>query len=295
MFESPVLLAVLFSAGIALCLLAFAPEYYRSPFRILSVRAEGPMQGFRRQLVATGMFDEAPTFLIVTSLLASAALGLVFAVLAGTPLALIAGPLLVFIVGYAYLQRKARGLLKATTDSLIPFIRRVEGAVRVGVPAPAAYREAVAESPTGLKRILQDSVAQMATGTPFIDAIRGTQERLPLRMWSVFVRQLEIHDEAGGDLSKGLSATVRHIDTMVDLQKQGQAHYASFATQQRVAFGLGAFAIFFMATRLNREMVVAVLKPGIGWLFLAAGLIFISAGIWLSRHSLKSISKRINF
>jgi Flp pilus assembly protein TadB len=275
--------------------LAFAPEYYRSPFRLLSVRSEGPMRGFKKQLAAAGLFDEAPTFLIVTGLLAAAALGLVFGVLLGSPAAILLGPVLVFIVGYAYLQKKARGLLKATTDSLIPFIRRVEGSVRVGVPAPAAYREAVAESPAGLKRILQDSVAQMATGTPFIEAIRGTQERLPLRMWSVFVRQIEIHDEAGGDLSKGLSATVRHIDTMVDLQKQGQAHYAGFATQQRIAFGLGGFAIFFMATRLDRQMLLAVLKPGIGWLFLAAGVGFIAAGVFVSRHSLKAISKRIDF
>jgi Flp pilus assembly protein TadB len=293
--SSAVLLSIVFAAGVALCLLGFAPEYYRSPFRPLMRSDAGPLAGFKRRLTAAGMFDEAPTFIIVIALLGSAVLGLVFAIFLGNSISFILGPTLVGLVGYVYLNRRMKHLIHVTADALVPFIRRVEGSVRVGTPWPAAYREAVQEAPVALRRMLQESLADMATGMPPIEAIAKTEERIPLRTWEIFVRQLEIHDEAGGDLSKGLSATVRHIDTMASLQRQGRAHYSTFASQQKIAFVLGGLFIVFMATKMAPDLVHRALTSVVGWIFIIAGCVLVGAGIGLMRNTLNAIEKRINF
>jgi Flp pilus assembly protein TadB len=291
----PFLLSLIFAAAVALALLGLAPEYYRTPFAPLLRTDRGPLAGFRRLLTAAGMFDEAPTFLIVTAVLGSAALGLIAAIVLSSWPAFLLGPLGVLVLGYSYLNRRARGLIRVTADALVPFIRRVEGSVRVGTPWPAAYREAVREAPPALRRMLQESLADMTTGLPPIEALRKTIDRIPLRTWEIFIRQLEIHDEAGGNLSKGLSATVRHIDQMVGLQRQGRAHHASFQTQQRMAGVIGVLFIVFMATKMAPDLVHKALSSVIGWLFIAAGIVLVSLGMWVMRNSLNAIQKRINF
>lgn len=287
--------AVAFAAGVGLCLLAFAPDYYRSPLRPLFSPEGSLVTRFRLMLRSAGIFDQAPSFVLLALGLAAAALGLVSALVIGSVYALAVGPIVVGLATYFFLTSRSRRQTKQTADALVPFIRRMEASVRAGLPTPAAYRDAVGDSAPGLRSVLEDSLSQMATGTPFIEALRSTQEKLPLKMWRLFVSQIEIHDQAGGDISKGLSATVKHIDTMVSMQKMGRAHYASFAMQQKMALLLGAVAVIFFATKLEPEMVKKMWTTPMGWIFLFFGIGLISAGIFTNQRALGKIAKRIDF
>lgn len=281
--------------GVIICLLKFTPNYYRSPLRILSARRDTIVERFQKALQTAGLFSEAPTFIVVTGALSAGVIGLVLATLFSNLIFFVFGPLIVLMVGYYYLGRKQRKLVNTSGDTLVPFIRSIESAVRVGTPLPTAYKQAVIESPPGLRSRLDESLAEMATGVPFIDALLHTQERIPLRMWRVLVRQLEIHDRAGGDLPKSMAATVKHIDAMISLQKLGQAQYIVFAVQQKIAFVLGVVIIFVIGSRLSPNQWSELATNPLGLVGFMMGVIVISVGVFITRQALKAVRERINF
>lgn len=290
-----VVFTLVFCIGVALCLLQFAPAYYRSPIRLLAAHSEESVGRLKKTLGAAGIFNEAPTFIVVTGVLSAAAIGLIFAALFGNAVFILLGPIVVAIAGFFYLNHKQKAMVKTSGDMLVPFIRHIQSSVLAGTPVPKSYQLAVLDSPPSLRRVLEDSLSEMTTGAPFIEALRRTQERLPLRMWKIFVRQMEIHDESGGDLSKSMSATVEHIDAMVSLQKLGQAQYASFAVQQKIALFLGGVVCAFFMTRLSYEQLSQLWTNPLGIIGLLFGIGLIAAGFFVSRRALASIRTRINF
>jgi Flp pilus assembly protein TadB len=286
---------LVFCIGVMLCLLQFAPERYRSPIRAIASHSEATVGRLGKTLGAAGIFNEAPTFIIITAVLSALAIGLIFATLFGNPALLLLGPLIVAAAAWLYLNSRQRTMVKTSGDMLVPFIRHMQSSVMAGVTVAKAYQLAVLDSPPAIRRLLDDSLSEMTTGMPFIEALRRTQTRLPLRMWKIFVRQMEIHDESGGDLAKSMIATVEHIDSMVSLQKLGQAQYASFAVQQKIALGLGVVVVFFFMSRLSYNQLSQLWTNPIGVVGLICGILLIAAGFFVTRRALGAIRTRINF
>lgn len=240
------------------------------------------------------MFDQAPSFVLIGLVAASALVGVVFALLASQPLLFVGGPIVVF--GYAHFQllKRQRQFLARASAELVPFLRRIEASVRAGRAAPLAYRQAVLETKT-LQRVLMHSADEMAAGATFVEALRGTVHRLPLRMWFVFVRQMEIHEEAGGRLSESLGQTVQQINVMLQLQAQARADYATQARQQNLIVVIVFGALIFFAVAVSPNAVAQLWQTGIGIIASIVGLSLIGGGLWFGRKQLRDIDRRLNF
>jgi Flp pilus assembly protein TadB len=289
------LLSTFFALGVALSILAMAEVPLKDPFATYLRGEDSLPERFRNELRRAGIFDEAPSLVLLALATASLALGSVLALIAGSAFMLAVGPILVAVGAYAFLERRRRTMTVQTADALVPLMRRIEAAVRAGTTVQAAYRLAVSEASPPLKAALADSLVAISAGKPFLEALQETKERVPFRMWELFVSQIEIHDQVGGNLARGISASVKHIDDMLSLQRQGRAEYASFASQRRIAFLFGGAAILFFATKLQPELVREMWTSPIGWVFIGVALVLILIGLFVQSRTLRSIDERIHF
>jgi Flp pilus assembly protein TadB len=222
---SPLLAAFLFALGVALIFFYFAPGPISSVFS-LPAREKNLQLRLQRNLRLAGIFDQTPTVvlfgllgvMIATAIVIGVALG---NFIIGIIVALFAVP------GAAHymLMSRQRGYMNRAADELAPFLNRIATAAKSGKPVQSAYIEAVEES-NELRRVLADSAAKMTAGMRFRDALVETIPLLPFRMWSVFVRQLEAHDEGGGDISTALEETVRQANEVLMLHAEARASYA---------------------------------------------------------------------
>jgi Flp pilus assembly protein TadB len=291
---APVLYTICFAAGVALALLYFAPERYRSPFRGLVADDSALIARFRFMLRAARVQDDTPSFILLGLALASGVLGLFLAVILHNAVALLIGPVFVAAGTYAYLLRRTGQLTKNTAEELVPFLRRMQNAVAVGNSWQTAFRDAVIES-AALRPMLQRAVDDIALGIPPIEAVKASKKQLPLKTWEIVVNQLEIFDTHGGNLPKGLEALVKHIDTLVTLQRMGRAAHASFALQQKMALGLGVGVIVFFMNRLDPVMVHKMFTTPLGIIASLFGVGLVGGGWFVMRNSIHAIDKELNF
>lgn len=292
---SPLLVSFLFAIGFALFLLGVVPRRYtRSSFAVFGERKLRLAGRLSRSLKLAGIYDQAPLFMLVSLIVASLVLGALIMLLAGSPYGILSGPVIVGFTANMYLIGRQRSFLVRASNELVPFLRRVEASVRAGRPVAGAYRDAVAETET-LRLALDESAAKMSAGMPFIAALSETTEQLPLRMWIMFVRQLEIHETAGGNLAQAIAQTVTHIDTMLQLQAQARADYANQARQQKLIVLITFAALAVFVVFVNPSAIEKLTRNVLGIGMLCAGLGLILAGLWIGRKTLRDIDRRLNF
>lgn len=109
---------------------------------------------------------------------------------------------------------------------IVAFLRNMESEIKLQQTPVIAYRSAVEKTGT-LQTYLEPSVEQMESGVPFLEALRTTLDKLPLRSWSIFVRQMELHERAGGSLADAIASTARHLNMTLRLQGDARTQYAS--------------------------------------------------------------------
>jgi Flp pilus assembly protein TadB len=291
---SSILAAFIFALGVALVFFWFAPgpisEVFSRP-----IREKNLQERLQRNLRLAGVFDQAPTVIIFALLGAILAVAIVVGVvlsnfLLGIIIAVIAVP------GAAHymLMSRQRGYMNRAADDLAPFLNRIATATKSGKPVQSAYIEAVEEA-NELRRVLADSAAKMTAGMRFRDAIVETIPLLPFRMWSVFVRQLEAHDEGGGDISSAIEETVRQTNEVLMLHAEARSSYAAQARQQKliVIVALGGVAFFAFVNGL--ALLSVLWTTAVGWVALALAAAVMGGGLWFSRKQLSDIEKKQAF
>lgn len=291
---SPFVLAALLVIGLTLVTLSMIPE------RISTVRSAVPAvtrplsDRLRRRLQLAGLFDGAPTFVLCGVALGAAISGLLAVIAVSHPVAAVPGALVVPIGFYAYLVMRERQFLRRASGELVIFLNRIESSARSGMPVAAAYREAVDTSKT-LKLALADSAARMAAGVPFSEALLETLDRLPLRMWRMFVRQVEAHEEAGGDLPTAISKTIAQVNSMLALQAEANAETAAARMEQ--VFIWVAIAAFFVLASLTLGMgtISNLWKTPLGIIMFIVGILVSVDGLLGSRRVLNQIDRRMSF
>jgi Flp pilus assembly protein TadB len=289
---SPTIAAISFSLGLALLALYLAPKPYKDVFA-KPVRQRTLQQKIQQSLRLAGIFDRTPTFVMIALVSAVAVTSLVAMVAFGTPIALIFGPVLVPLAFHFALISRQRNFMTRATDELVPFLNRMVTAVKAGKPAQSAYISAVYESKE-LRSILGDSVARITAGVPFRDALIETIPLFPLRMWSVFVRQLEAHQEMGGNLGQAIEQSVTQVNNILQLQAEARADYAAQDRQQKIVAlvavgGTGAFA--FM---VDPSIIAVLWTTVLGVVVLILALTVMAFGLWLSRKQLQDFEKKAN-
>lgn len=279
--------------GLAIVFLLAIPGNHRidftSPDSPYSIRDR-----LQRALHSAGIFDQAPSIYIIGIIASSAALALTLVVFSGHIWAAIPAPFIVLAGVYLYLNNKQKRYLDRAHDELVPFLNRISTATAAKKPVQQAYMDAVEEADV-LKEILSDSAAKIASGSPFIEALIETIPLLPIRMWAVFVRQLELYSETGGDIGETLDRTIRQVNSMISLQAEARADFAMQEKQQQlillVPVALILIWIFFLPDGVKTMMLLVTTVSG--WISLAIGLGLISFGVWFMKRQTKDIQERI--
>jgi Flp pilus assembly protein TadB len=257
-------------------------------------RKESAAARMRKSLRLAGMFDAAPTFVIIGYLFVSLIFGAVMALLLQSPFAFIGAPIIVGFSGHLYLVKRQRTYIKRATTELVPFLNRMSAGVRAGIPASSAYVEAVREA-GALKQVLQDSAAEIISGTPFNVALLKTTEKLPLRMWVQFCDAMDAHSRSGGDLAKYLEVVVTQMNEMLAMQAEMRAEYVAYSNQQWSIAGLTSGVILFMLIKLDRHQAALLFTTIPGVIALIAGVGLMLLGIYLGRVAVRNIERRMRF
>lgn len=251
---------------------------------------------FANSLRKAGIFDKAPSIYILAVLAATVALALFLIIYFKNPLAALPAPLIVFAGLQYYLNIKQRRFLDRAYDELIPFLNKIATSVAAGKPIQQAYIDSVDEA-NALNEILSDSAAKIAAGAPFAETLVETIPLLPLRMWAVFVRQLELYSETGGDFSGSLQSTIKQVNEMIQLQAEARADYSAQARQQQIIFLVPAAMIviwtFFLPGGAKTMSLLITTVPGLIALF--SGLTILGFGFWFLNKQLKEIQSRLAF
>lgn len=292
---SPIVAAVLFALGIAILIAYFAPTTTSSMLRI-DQRRQSLVERMRRALQLAGFPDYTPIAAIIALVATTVFIAMVLFMLFKSIFVIVAAPIIVLVSWQIFIRQRQKAFLTRATDELIPFFNRIATGVQSGRPVPQAYIEAVQESRL-LREMLDDSAAQITAGVPFVEALVGTIDEVPLRMWALFVRQLELHDQMGGNLGKALEETLTQINEMLQLQSEARADYAAQMRQQQIIFiipllGIAAFALLVPG---GREIILPLFTQPIGWFVLAIGGGVMYGGYWFGTKQLKSIEEKLAF
>jgi Flp pilus assembly protein TadB len=291
---SPILASIFFATGVALLGLVFAPQAVREAL-VEPVRSQRLTERLQRNLRLAGIFDKAPLAVVLAFVGCMVVVAIVVSVLLGSPVAGVAAAIVVVPATASYsLMSRQRQFLNRAADEVSPFLNRIASSTKAGRPVQTAYIQAVEES-TYLRRVLADSAAKMTAGMRFREALVETIPLLPFRTWSIFVRQLEAHDESGGDLGNSLDETVRAANEIILLHAEARANYATQARQQRiiVGLGLGGTAFFIFVNGAQNFSLLWTTPAGIGAIILS--LCITGFGLWFSRKQMNDIYKKQAF
>lgn len=287
---TPLTTTLLFGAAILLAVLAYLPSIPAVRIAV-APRRSAFNQRFANRLKTAGIYDQAPSFIVGGVAALSLLAALVGFALAGHWVGILAGLLFAPAVCYLLLVRRERTFTRRATKELIPFFNRFEAAVRAKVPAPVAYQQAV-ENANVLRIILGDSAAKVAAGGEFVPCLIETLDRFPLRIWRIFVRQLETHEETGGDLATALGVTVTELNEMISLTAEAAADTASDRFQQVLITLIVVGGVFGFSMVLGREMMSKLWTTPFGIIGGLAGLLVMAGGFWYTLRIMRLIERR---
>lgn len=248
-------------------------------------------QRLQRQLRRAGMTDTTPTaFMLVVGGIAT----MVYAAMT-----LLIGPFgaiflvpIVFVVAYLFLANRQRSYLKRSADEMVPFLRKIQSHVRTGGNAQSAFILAVSET-TLIGPAIEPIVVQMKLNSkPFIELLGDSREYMPFRVWSTFVRSMEMHNEVGGALDRTLDDTVKQINTMIRLRATARRYYGPMKTQQYFMVGAGA-ATAPISLVLMGGLFFQMFESFFGWVMFFMGLIIQLFGLFIAQRIIASVEKRI--
>lgn len=254
-------------------------------------RKTGAYARVQRRLRRAGLLQTTPGFAVVVIATAAGLVALVATLVTGKVWIGVAGACAVPMAGWFYLTFRERSYLKRASGELVPFLRKIESQVRAGRLPQAAFAQAVSEAQL-LRPPLEPAIVQLRLNRPFIEVLRETTTRLPLRSWEQFVRQLEIHAETGGDLAEIITDAVAQINQLIQLQARMRAEYATFAKQQMilVAVGIGAYPGLW-AMGLLGELTGSLT----GWAAMGVAAAMMLIGIFYGQRSLRDIESKLEF
>jgi Flp pilus assembly protein TadB len=292
---SPLFASVLFALGVGALVLALFPQQAASVFSTLDPK-RGMRARFQERLRAARIFDQTPTLVILALAIVSLIGGLIIAVLISSWVGILLGPPLVIVAVNIYLMRRQRDHLLRASNELVPFLNRISTAVKAGRPPETAYLEAVAEADT-LKGVLEDSAAKISAGANFAESLVATLDDLPLRMWAVFVRQLELYYQLGGDVTTAIDTTVIQVNSMLQLQAEARADYAIQAKQQKLIVGIvvGFFGGYVLLVPGASAQVGAMFQSVGGIIAFSIAIGVMGFGLWFRAKQLQAVEKRMAF
>lgn len=292
-WTSPAFIAIVFALGLAV--LTFLALPGRQRLSLGEPQEIGYRQRAQNALRSAGIFNQSPSIFFLALAGITAVVAAVLVLLMGKIYFALLAPLLVFIAWHFFLSSRRQRFRERSYQELIPFLNRISTAVQGGVPIQSAYLQAVEDS-VALKPALSDSAAKISSGEEFIPALLETIPELPIRMWAVFVRQMELHEQVGGDLRRGLQTTIDQLAKMQRLQAEARADFSIQKKQQQVIVGIVGLGIFFLLFLLPGagDRLQTTLNSAVGIIMLIAGVIVMIIGIVFLNKQIEDIDRKLN-
>lgn len=293
LWSNPIFIAVVFALGLALLTFLALPGRQR-----LSLGQPGGMNYRQRMQAAlrqAGIFDYSPSLLTVALSGITVVIAALLIILLGKVYFALLAPVIVFGAWHIFLSSRRRRFRERSYQELIPFLNRISTAVQGGVPIQSAYLQAVEES-VALKPALIDSAGKISAGAEFIPSLIETIPKLPIRMWAIFVRQMELNEQVGGDLRRSLQTTIDQLSKMQRLQAEARADFSVQRKQQQVilvVIALGVFLILFLLPG-SSERLSTTFSSLVGIVVSALGLVAIAAGFLFLNQQIEDIDRKLN-
>lgn len=290
---TPFWAAFLFAIGALLIFLGIVGRgpADRDAFAPARARRDSLYLRLERRLRLAGMRETAPGFFVAClAATAAVAYGAVFFWTGSFRAGLIFIPL-VAVGFFVYLEVRQRSYVRRTTQEMVPFLRKIEANVSAGRSAERSFEDAVNETRL-IRQALAQSVLELRLNRPFVDVLRESVRMLPLRSWQQFVNQMELHQQAGGNLAAIISDSVAQINTLLQLQAELRADYSRFSKQQYILLVI-SIAVFplLAAAGLLPQLVDTLF----GLVALVCGVLLMIAGFAYARLQLKDIDRRLDF
>lgn len=278
--------------GAILFFLGWVGKREESPFALRQYQQRLSLR-VQQRLRRAGFTETSPR-LAITIILGVLGLAMVtLAVVTGSLIAPFFVAPLILVGAWVYLGWRERSFMTRVSNELIPFLRKIHSNVVSGRSVQGAFLEALKESKM-INQALEASVVELQLNRPFIEVLHDSQERLPLRAWSQFVRQLELHYETGGDLGEVLTDTIEQIQVMMQLQSEMRAAYGKIAKQQNVLVFIGLGTIPIMQLLMPGAMGTLI-GTSAGLIVLAIAAVCMVAGILIGLVMVRDIEAKLDF
>jgi Flp pilus assembly protein TadB len=292
-FANPIIIAVFFAIGLGLLVFLALPGRQRISFG----DPQGPSyrQRIQSSLRQAGLFDYSPSIFFVALAGITTVIAAIIVILLGKIYFALLAPLVVFIGWHFFLSSRRQRFRERSYQELIPFLNRISTAVQGGLPIQSAYLQAVEDS-VALKPALADSAAKISSGAEFIPSLVETIPMLPIRMWAIFVRQMELNEQVGGDLRRGLQTTIDQLAKMQRLQAEAQADFSIQKKQQQVIVlivALGIFSLLFLLPGASERLETTIGSP-VGIVMMIIGVAVMIIGIVFLNKQIEDIDRKLN-
>lgn len=290
MDQLSLIIAILFFSGAGLLLLERTRA--KDPvFKQKTRRSVGIRKRVQRELRAAGKTDLSPTAFLLVVGAAAMMTYLAFALMLGLVAALFVVPI-VFVAAYFYVSTLQRSYFKNSANEMVPFLRKIQSHARAGGNAQSAFIKAVDETKL-IGPAIAPIVDQMRMNNrPFMELLAETRQYLPFRIWSTFVRSMEMNHEVGGDLESALDDTVKQINTMIRLRAIARRYYQPMKSQQYFMVGAG-IATAPMSILLMGGAFLRMFDSLLGWIMFFTGLAIMLFGMFIARRIIIGVEKRI--
>lgn len=291
---SPFLLAVVFALVALIAFFAWSgrvPSFRRSPFEVETPKGPGFYERLQVRLRRAGMSETTPGVFLAGIVVPTAGVWILLFLWTGNPLnGIILLPIAV-AAGFIFLTLRERSFMRRLSLEMVPFLRRLEAQVRAGRNIQQAFIDAVGDSVL-IRQRLEAELLALKLNRPFGEVLRDCQQRIPLRSWSQFIRQIELYHAAGGDIVDLLADTVHQINTLLQLQAELRSEYSKIAKQQYILLfiAIAAFPALAAAGFLGQ-----LTSSVIGLVALAAAIACMAAGVLYGQRQVKDIERKLDF
>lgn len=277
-FDGP--LAVAAAYGLAVAVLAAA----------LLVAGANVLADYRARFTREARFRLAelylfidPAWLFAFNLVLLIAVGSLAWFISAQPLLGLGAAFAAAILPRLVLGRLRHRRLRRIEAQLPDALQLISGALRAGVPLPAALQQQVREGRPPLSQEFDLLLREHRLGVPLDSALEHLAQRVPLQAMTLVVAAMRIAIETGGSLAEALERAASTVRSQLAVEGKLRALTAQ-GKLQAVVVGLLPLALLAVLDRMEPDAMQLLWSSQTGWATLTVIALLEFFGILLIRR-----------
>jgi tight adherence protein B len=265
---------------------------------ILKHAAAGPLPGVDRLMARTGagmslsrLIEQSgvrttPGAIVLVSLVAAAAAGLVTRLLVNNPFAPPLAAAFAGIAPYAWLVHRRTSRRKRFEEQFPEALDLMSRAIRAGHALQTALGMAAEELPDPVGPEFKKTFDQQNFGLPLRDALNEMAVRIPLLDVRFFVTAVLIQRDTGGNLAEILDNLAHVVRERFKIRRQVRVHTAHGRFTGYVLLALPA-ALAIALSFINPEHMQVLFREHMGQMMLMGAIVMQTVGFLWIRQVIK--------